>query len=208
MYGARRFDVFRGKHRKRANGSVRHKATHKAGYKIRAGQCALPRRHAAAAGRAADRTANACAAACVCPMPRPDKPVATSPALLDLEARLSEQPLTINDAVAIALATNPQLALSTTALYRAQGRTSEARAALNPNAGRFRRPDVSCQFAAAGWNRCGCAPVRYFGRAAGGDQSGAVSGSGDAAGHQPGAQPDRVQRERARFTAFCAPKLW
>lgn len=68
-------------------------------------------------------------------MPRPDKPVAKSPALLDLEARLSEQPLTLNDAVAIALATNPQLALSTTALYRAEGRTSEVRAALNPNVG-------------------------------------------------------------------------
>ena len=69
------------------------------------------------------------------PASRPDKPAATSPALIDLAARLSEQPLTLNDAVGIALAANPQLALSTTALYRAEGRTSETRAALNPNVG-------------------------------------------------------------------------
>jgi outer membrane protein len=63
------------------------------------------------------------------PLPRPDRPTAASPALA---SRLAEQPLSINDAVAVALATNRQLAFSGEELYRAQGRTSEVRASLNP----------------------------------------------------------------------------
>ncbi len=67
--------------------------------------------------------------------PRADRPAAASPNLATLDSRLSEQPLTISDAVSIALSTNRQLALAGESLYRAQGRTSEARAALNPGLG-------------------------------------------------------------------------
>lgn len=67
--------------------------------------------------------------------PRLDRPAAVSPELADLDSRLSEQPLTISDAVSIALSTNRQLALAGESLYRAQGRTSETRAALNPGLG-------------------------------------------------------------------------
>jgi outer membrane protein len=68
-------------------------------------------------------------------VPRPDRPAALSPKLEAVAAQLAGRPITINDAVAVALATNPQLALSTEALLFAQGRTSEARAGLNPNLG-------------------------------------------------------------------------
>lgn len=64
--------------------------------------------------------------------PPPDRPMLTSPTLKDLLARLPAQPLTIQDAVAIALGVNRSLALSQESLLRAQGRTSETRAALNP----------------------------------------------------------------------------
>ena len=76
------------------------------------------------------------------PLPKPvgpetpaDRPLLTSPSLKDIQGRLATQPLTIDDAVALALATNRSLALSREALLRAQGRTSEARAALNPTVG-------------------------------------------------------------------------
>lgn len=69
------------------------------------------------------------------PLSRPDRPAAASPGLADLASRLSEQPLTITDVVAIALATNRQLAFADESLYRAIGRTSETRAALNPTVG-------------------------------------------------------------------------
>jgi outer membrane protein TolC len=69
------------------------------------------------------------------PVPAPDRPSTTSPKLEALAAQLAKQPLTINDAVAVALATNRQLALSSEALYLAEGRTSEARAGLNPTLG-------------------------------------------------------------------------
>lgn len=49
-----------------------------------------------------------------------------------LSAALQNRPLTINDAVSIALATNRTLALTGAALYRAQGRSEETRAAFNP----------------------------------------------------------------------------
>lgn len=64
--------------------------------------------------------------------PRPDKPTLVSPGLGQLTGRVPPQPLNINDAVAIALINNRQLALSTSALLRAQGRLSETRAAFNP----------------------------------------------------------------------------
>ena len=64
-----------------------------------------------------------------------DNPTQTSPALSDLANYLQARPLTINDAVAIALATNRSLAAANAALLLAQGRTSEARAAFNPTLG-------------------------------------------------------------------------
>jgi outer membrane protein len=48
---------------------------------------------------------------------------------------LQNRPITINDAVAIALVTNRSFATGVAALLRAQGRTAEARAALNPTLG-------------------------------------------------------------------------
>ena len=74
------------------------------------------------------------------PLAKADKPLRTSPALTDLAGYLQAHPLTINDAVAIALATNRSLASANAALLLAQGRTSEARAAFNPTLG------VSYQF--------------------------------------------------------------
>ena len=69
------------------------------------------------------------------PTPKADKPLRASPTLTDLATYLQTHPLTINDAVAITLATNRSLASATAALLAAQGRTSEARAALNPTLG-------------------------------------------------------------------------
>lgn len=65
-------------------------------------------------------------------LPKPDKPVRTSPDLEQISAALQNRPLTINDIVAIALAANRNLALAGENLLRAQGRTEEARAAFNP----------------------------------------------------------------------------
>ena len=69
------------------------------------------------------------------PTPKADKPLRTSPTLAELASYLQTHPLTINDAVAIALATNRTLATANAALLNAQGRTSEARAAFNPTLG-------------------------------------------------------------------------
>ncbi len=66
------------------------------------------------------------------PIDRPDRPIRTSPRLNQLAAGLQTQPLTINDVVSIALATNRSLALAEESLLRAQGRTSETRAAFSP----------------------------------------------------------------------------
>src|SRR5579862_4111397 len=69
------------------------------------------------------------------PTSRPDQPTATSPTLKAINARLAAQPLTLNDAISIALATNPTLALAGQALYRAQGLTAEQAAGLMPTVG-------------------------------------------------------------------------
>jgi outer membrane protein TolC len=69
------------------------------------------------------------------PQMSPYKPAATSPTLAEVAPQLTKRPLTINDAVAIALSTNRQLALSRESLSLAEGRTSEARAGLNPTVG-------------------------------------------------------------------------
>lgn len=67
--------------------------------------------------------------------PRPDRPTLISPTLRDILGRIPAQPLTIEDAVAVALATNRSLALAQESLLRAQGRTAENRAALIPTLG-------------------------------------------------------------------------
>jgi outer membrane protein len=69
------------------------------------------------------------------PLPPPDRPALASPTLKEIQSRLATQPLTIDDAVAVALATNRSLVLAQENLLRATGRTSEARAALNPTLG-------------------------------------------------------------------------
>jgi len=73
------------------------------------------------------------------PLPNPavplapaDRPLLSSPALKALQARLATQPVTIDDAVSLALSLNRSIALAQESLLRAQGRTSEMRAALNP----------------------------------------------------------------------------
>jgi outer membrane protein TolC len=62
----------------------------------------------------------------------PQHPLTVSPALQALNSYVAGHPLTINDAVAIAMTTSRSFAASVAALLRAQGRTAEARAALNP----------------------------------------------------------------------------
>ena len=66
-------------------------------------------------------------------LPRADRPALYSPELNTLSAQLQSKPLTLNDVVAIALASNRSLALSGENLLRAQGRTDETRAAFNPS---------------------------------------------------------------------------
>lgn len=65
-------------------------------------------------------------------LPKSDHPARVSPNLGQLTGNVPPQPLNINDAVAIALINNRQLALATIALLRAQGRLSETRAAFSP----------------------------------------------------------------------------
>jgi outer membrane protein TolC len=70
------------------------------------------------------------------PLPAPSLPIppADHPALVSptLSALLTSRPLTIQEIVAVSLATNRQLALANEQLLTAEGRTSELRAALNP----------------------------------------------------------------------------
>ncbi|MCW3094878.1 MAG: outer membrane protein [Chthonomonadaceae bacterium] len=66
------------------------------------------------------------------PLPNGKQPLADSPNQQALAQYLKGRSVTINDAVAIALAVNRPLAVAVSGLYRAQGRTEEARAALNP----------------------------------------------------------------------------
>ena len=70
------------------------------------------------------------------PLPAPALPAGTGekPRLQSpgLTGYLQSKPLNINDAVAIALSVNRSFATAVSALYRAQGRTSEARSALSP----------------------------------------------------------------------------
>ncbi len=71
-------------------------------------------------------------------LPNPNKPLISSPRLSDLNGFKVTGPLTIDNAVALAIALNRSLALAGEALLRAQGRTSETKAAFNPTlAGTF-----------------------------------------------------------------------
>lgn len=69
------------------------------------------------------------------PLTNPDQPRRVSPGFRDLNALLQNHTLTINEAVALTLATNRSFATAVSALRRAQGRTGEARASLNPTLG-------------------------------------------------------------------------
>lgn len=69
------------------------------------------------------------------PFPKPNFSRPVSPTLRQLTGKAQTQPLTINDAIAVALSTNKTLALSVDNLLAAQGRTSEARSAYNPTLG-------------------------------------------------------------------------
>lgn len=69
------------------------------------------------------------------PVQSAEKPLRRSPLLSQISARLQGEPLKINDAIAIALAENRNLAFAQEALLRAEGRTSETRALLNPTVG-------------------------------------------------------------------------
>ena len=69
------------------------------------------------------------------PVPTGKQPLTVSPAQEALARHLQGRSLTIKDAVAIGLAVNRPLAVAVSGLYRAQGRTEEARAALNPTFG-------------------------------------------------------------------------
>ncbi len=69
------------------------------------------------------------------PVPTGGRPLVVSPGQEALTAYLKGRTLTLNDAVAIGLSINRPLAGAVSGLYRAQGRTEEARAALNPTFG-------------------------------------------------------------------------
>ncbi|HLV79338.1 MAG TPA: TolC family protein [Chthonomonadaceae bacterium] len=69
------------------------------------------------------------------PAPPPNAPALASPTLVQLLGRMPPGPLSLEDAVAIALATNRSLALAGEQVLLAQGRTAEARAAFNPTVG-------------------------------------------------------------------------
>ncbi|MCW3052115.1 MAG: outer membrane protein [Chthonomonadales bacterium] len=69
------------------------------------------------------------------PVPSGKEPLKDSPNQEALAKFLKGRSVTMNDAVAIALAVNRPLAVAVSGLYKAQGRTEEARAALNPTFG-------------------------------------------------------------------------
>ena len=66
------------------------------------------------------------------PTQKPTEPLLRSPDAAIFQATLRRGPLTIEDAVAVALLTNREFARSFAGLELARGRTSETRAALNP----------------------------------------------------------------------------
>ena len=110
------------------------------------------------------------------PLPAPALPAATGekPRLQSpgLTGYLQSKPLNINDAVAISLSLNRNFALAVSSLYRAQGRTSEARSALTPT---FALGAAITEFDAP--------TVANFGALGGGSSSG---GTGTASTSSPG----------------------
>ena len=68
-------------------------------------------------------------------IPKPNKPLKTSPSIDQLGTYLQGKTLTIDQAIRIAQITNHALALANANLYTAQGKASEAYAALNPTVG-------------------------------------------------------------------------
>ena len=69
------------------------------------------------------------------PLPTTDHPLLASPGVLALNGISLTKPLTINEVVSIALATNRTLALEVEAYSEAQGNTTTARAGLGPTLG-------------------------------------------------------------------------
>ncbi len=69
------------------------------------------------------------------PLPKADQPLQVSPNLASVNHYLENRAITLQDAVAIALYTNRDLATALTNLQRAQARTGQARTALNPTLG-------------------------------------------------------------------------
>ncbi len=65
-------------------------------------------------------------------LPNGDMPLRTSPNLSAINGYVQERPITLQDAVAIALYTNREFARAVAALEQARGRTQQARSALNP----------------------------------------------------------------------------
>jgi len=61
--------------------------------------------------------------------PTPTKPQSNSP---ELDRELVSRPISLDDAIAVALVNNPSLAAAGQSLYAAQGRLSEARAGFSP----------------------------------------------------------------------------
>jgi outer membrane protein len=68
-------------------------------------------------------------------LPRPDKPTLVSPTLKDLYGRAVVGPISIDQAVSIALGNSRALELANEVLLQARGRTSELRAGFNPTVG-------------------------------------------------------------------------
>lgn len=66
------------------------------------------------------------------PLAKAEKPLSASPGQESISGRPQSNPLTINDVVAIALATNRTLAAAVEAYWQSQGVTTTARAGLNP----------------------------------------------------------------------------
>jgi outer membrane protein len=62
----------------------------------------------------------------------PEKPLLVSPSLNQLRGRTPAQPLTLQEAVSVALVSNRSLALAGESLLRAEGRVSEQRAGFMP----------------------------------------------------------------------------
>ncbi len=69
------------------------------------------------------------------PSQKADSPLLYSPRMQQLGQMLRTKPLTLKDAIALALSLNPQLAQAVAHLLTIQGNTSAARAALNPTLG-------------------------------------------------------------------------